>query len=483
MLIVLVDDDLANTEFLARALTGHEVHSFTDPREARDFCTGQQFDLIIADQRMPFLTGIELVREIRSVRGSFVAIVLSAYTATDDLVEAVNSNLIYRYLVKPVTPEEVAQNALEAGELLAAQRTRSQVEETLRMTNATLRRENLALREGGRLRIDEMVAFHPAMLRLKELARLFAAAERPVLITGETGTGKELLARAIHELSPRGDRPFIVINSSSLPESLIESELFGFRRGAFTGAVNHKPGFFSLAEGGTLFLDEIGDLPQPAQAKLLRVLQFGTFYPLGGVAELSVSVRLISASNRDLRDMVSRGLFRKDLYYRIAGLELSIPPLRDRREDILPIMEAVACARSFALPPLAPDARERILSHAFPGNAREIENLVERLHLVCQAHRIPLITAVLVDELLPGEGAPAAVAAAPGPAGSPAPAPSGPGDPGLQAQLGRLEREIIVRTLRDFDHNISRAARALGLSRQGLRKKIERHGLGSGRST
>jgi two-component system, NtrC family, response regulator HupR/HoxA len=469
MLIVLVDDVAANNEFLARALAGYETRSYTDPRQALDFCTTADFDLIIADQKMPHLNGIELISKIRAQRNSFIALIVSAYTDTDDLVDAVNSNIIFRYVVKPFTPEAIVEHVQAAMDCLALRREKEDSEASLRQSNASLREENRRLRGERRPVLDEIVGLHPSMIRLKERARLYASGVKPVLITGETGTGKELLARALHELSDRSEGPFIVVNSATLPDSLIESELFGFRRGAFTGAMEHKPGLFSVAEGGTLFLDEIGELPLPAQAKLLRVLQFGTFYPVGGVAEVSVSVRLVSASNKDLREACSRGEFRKDLYYRIAGLELSIPPLRERAEDIPLIFDAVASARPLVLPQLAAEAKEMLLQHAFPGNVRELENLVEKLHLHCRAHGQKIVTAELLAEMLTERGP------ARGPAGERAAVGRHFGS--LHGELSSREREIIVAVLADTKGNISRAARALGLSRQGLRNKIARHGL------
>jgi len=476
--IVLVDDEPANGEYMTRILSNYRVRSFTDPRAAFEFCSSTDFDILIADQKMPYLTGIDLATRLREVHSSHLAIIVSGYTDSDDLVDAVNSNVIHKYIVKPFSADVLLRHVRGAEDALRIERDRLSVESLLTETNAKLLQENERLRGDGRSVLDSFVGHDPVVTELKRLVAQYALSDRPVLISGETGTGKELLARAIHALSPRHQKPFIAINAASVPESLFESELFGYKRGAFAGADSQKSGIVALAHGGTLFLDEVGELPTQAQSKLLRVLQFGTFFPVGGTVEETVDVRMISATNRDLRNPDGYP-FRRDLFYRIATLELQIPPLRERTGDILPLFRSIAASRSLIIPELSEEAAAVLGSHPFPGNVRELEGAVERLSLHCAAHGLPVISGSLMREALGGRGvalspARAALGRAEVPPRAPVAAPAGSG---LRARIEAIERDMIEDALRSNGANLSKAARSLGLSRQGLRNKMARYNI------
>jgi transcriptional regulator with GAF, ATPase, and Fis domain len=305
-----------------------------------------------------------------------------------------------------------------------------------------------------------------------KLATQVASAETTVLLLGESGTGKEVIARYIHRASPRADKPFVALNCAALPEQLLESELFGFERGAFTGANQAKPGQIELAAGGVLFLDEVAEMSLSAQAKFLRVLQEREFKRLGGTRNITADVRVIAATNRDLRVAIERGTFREDLYYRLQVFEIPLPPLRERPEDILPLSQAFLAdlSRGFTRPPagVSREARERLLAYPWPGNVRELRNILERAAILSEGG---LITAEHVT--IPPPRA-AAVPSAAGVAADPAPvAAGGP----LEGGLMGAERVMIEKALKDARNNKSKAARALGLTRTQLYVRLRRHGI------
>ncbi len=489
MRIVVVDDEPANNEYVARVLSNFDTVCFDNPSEALTYCTEAPFDILITDQRMPKISGIELARRIRYVRNDFAVLVISAYTDSDDLIDAVNSNVIYKYIVKPFSPEVLLQNVHRTEEYLDLQREKERLEQLLRHENARLTIENRRLQRQSSQILDQFVGYHPSILRLKELVSIYARSDQPILLTGETGTGKELIARAIHSLSPRADRPFVPINCSALPDNLLESELFGYEKGAFTGADAKKPGLFRTADGGTIFLDEIADLPLKFQPKVLRVIQFGTFYPIGSTTEQHVDVRIVSATNRDIRSAVDNEGFRSDLFYRISGLEVKIPPLREHIDDVLPILNSIIVKNNIRLPPLTDDAKRALASHRFPGNVRELENIVEKLRLVAQSYRLESVTEELVTEaMIDGVGKKIFEKAPPNssPRGSlieedgisTTTGDSAPLD--IQKYVDDIEKRIIGSYLNATGGNISKTARLLSMSRQGLRNKLKRYGM-SGR--
>ena len=348
--------------------------------------------------------------------------------------------------------------------------------------NARLLSENKILKEKSSSSLDSFIGYHPLILKLKEKAVIYAGSDQPVLITGETGTGKELMARAIHLISARSGNQFLAINCSAISEHLLESELFGHEKGSFTGAIGKKKGLLKTADKGTLFLDEIGDFPFSLQAKVLRVVQFGTFYPVGSNVEEKVDVRILSATNVNLLQAIDKEKFRKDFYYRINSLHLDIPPLRERTDDILHIMDAIVAQSDIILPILSEKARKTIREYNFPGNVRELENFVEKLNLYCKAHKpLEISESVVLDFLeedlrmyyknpvepqnqqmediddIPLRNQTSVI--------------------NLQQYLSKEESSIINKYLNDYKWNISKTARALSLSRQGLKNKIKRYKL------
>ncbi len=486
MIIVLVDDEPSITTLYAKILSDHEIHSFNDPSEALDFAQNNHFDLLIADQRMPHLTGLELIAQLNGSYHEkedrdFIAVVVSAYTDSDELVDAVNSQAIYQYLVKPIHPNQLRQAVFQAQELLQKRRERIRMQRELKEQNRRLQSENELLRTRSSS-LDSFVGFHPETIRLKERVKMFAISENPVLVMGETGTGKELVARAIHELSPRKDKAFVVVNCSAFSPQLLESELFGHVKGAYTGAVSAKQGILETADGGTLFLDEIGDFPVEFQSKILRFIQFGTFIPVGGVSERSVDVRLVSATNRQLYNAVENGHFRQDLYYRLNTLTLAIQPLRSRPQDIIPIMEEIAIREGYTLPEFEAGVRETLLQYPFYGNVRELEAFVEKIMLQDRQWPIKKITPRVVQELLIEDGYVYQHQSSDKPGTDMLdsqividPSLRNNGKIDLPGAIADIEQKIIEQHLQIYNYNISRTAESLNLSRQGLKNKMKRY--------
>ncbi len=469
MHICIVDDVRENAELVERVLSSYRTTTFSDAISALEYIQTNPVDMLIADQKMPSMTGLELIRRAREVSKDIVAIVVSAYTDTEDLIAAVNSNTVYRYLVKPFSIEELRNTVASARVRLERTRTQQRLNSELAIQNRLLLEENDSLRAGSQPILDLFAGGDPAMAKIKELALLYALSDEPVLITGETGTGKELLARVIHHFSPRRDRPFVVINCSNLGEYLLESTLFGHAKGAFTGADRDKRGLVEDAHTGTLFLDEIGDLPEHIQPKLLRFLQFQTFTPVGSNEEHSVDVRVVSATNKKLRDMTDVGGFRADLYFRLNTFQIHLPPLRHRRQDLIPIMRRIARARGMELPPVTDDARRFLQERSFPGNVRELQNIVGRLMLMLHqqpADRIThhLLSIAVSDEPLTGSDSEISIRI---------PAPGEQMD--IHATVAAVERRLVEAVLEQEQGNISSTARRLGLSRQGLRNKLRTH--------
>lgn len=472
MKILIVDDEAANVEYLNRVLKGYETREFTDPGEALKSFSKQPTDIVIADQKMPGYTGIETIKEMRKRQDDFIGIIVSAYTDIPDLVEAVNSNIIYKYIVKPFSPDTLKQHVKRAIEALELRRENS------RLTKA-LQKENIELRNLTQNPLEAFIGFHPAVEKVKELARMYANSDFPVLISGETGTGKELIARAIHTLSVRSAKKFIAVNCSAFSEQLLESELFGYKKGAFTGAVKDKKGFILEAAGGTLFLDEIGDFPYALQAKVLRFIQFGTFYPVGSTEEEYVDVRIVSATNQNLKERVLKKTFRSDLLFRINALSITIPPLRERKSDILYILESLAVRRGINLPDFTEGSKQLLLDYSFPGNVRELESILEKIHLHSETHKSELISEEFLFECIqprrkeksgenhfiidvPGGGEDFSFS--------------------LQNYLDEIERKIILKYFEKNNYNITRTADEVGVSRQGLKNKFRRYGIPFGNS-
>jgi DNA-binding NtrC family response regulator len=447
---VLVVDDEKNIQLtLSRALTmeGYVVETASGGREALEKIAALPVDVVVMDVRMPDLDGLAVLEKAREARPELPVVIMSGHGSIETVRSAFKLGA-FDYLEKPIT---------EKDKLLVAVRNALSLRD-LREENARLRRE-----AGPR----EMIGGGAAMQRLFELVRRTAPSEGRVLVTGENGTGKELVARALHESSRRKDRPFVKLNCAAVPAELIESELFGHERGAFTGAVAARKGKFELADGGTLFLDEVGDMPAAMQAKVLRVLQEGEFERVGGGQTLEVDVRVVAATNKDLRAEVEAGRFREDLYYRLNVVPIHAPPLRERREDVPELAArflAEACERNGRKPMrLARDAVLALQAHDWPGNVRELRNLVERLAILCDGPDISQddVAAVLPDARRPRTDRFRAGAS-------------------FHDLVEEAEREIILGALDAQHDNVSDTARALGLERSHLYKKMRALGVKRG---
>jgi len=465
--ICIVDDVEQNGELMRRVLSHYDTVLFTDPVRALEHMRGNAVDILVTDQKMPGMSGLDLIRGVRALNKDLISIVVSAYTDSEDLVGAVNSNLVFRYLVKPFSIQELRDTVTSAVARLERRRTERRMSAELAIQNRLLIEENDTLRAGSQPILDLFAGGDPAMAKIKELALLYALSDEPVLITGETGTGKELLARIVHHFSPRRDRPFVAVNCSNLGEHLLESTLFGHARGAFTGADREKAGLVQDAHEGTLFLDEIGDLPAHLQPKMLRFIQFQTFTPVGANRERHVDVRIVSATNQNLRRMTEAGSFRSDLFYRLNTFQIHLPPLRQRKQDIVPIMRRIARARGSELPPVTDEARAYLEQHDFPGNARELQSIVQRLLLRIHHEHVDEITRQVLSEALAGDLRSAASDDVV------VPIPRRGESINLHAVIADVERAVIRAVLAQEDGNISQTARRLGLSRQGLRNKIQ----------
>ena len=363
--ILIVDDDPSLREFLEIFFLneGYGVICASNGSEALKLLGNEDVALVLTDMKMPEMNGLELLKCIKESHPGLPVIVITAFASLESAVEAMNEGA-WDYLPKPFQLEEV----------------REVVEKALSSTNTPQGLESDPVTKIHRL--DQMVAKSPAMVKVFQLISRAAASPSSVLITGESGTGKELVARAVHNLSPRNAKPFVTLNCGGIPENLLESELFGYVKGAFTGAAADKKGLFEAADQGTIFLDEIGELPMPLQAKLLRVVQEKSFTPLGSSREIAVDVRIVAATNRNMEEEVMKGNFREDLYYRLNVINIHIPPLRERPEDI-PLLvqyflEKYSEQNGKSVQGISSFAMQALLQYPFPGNVRELENIIER---------------------------------------------------------------------------------------------------------
>jgi DNA-binding NtrC family response regulator len=449
--IAVVDDEALIREWVSEQLrtAGYAVRCAEDGQAALQLVEEVAPALMVLDLRLPDVSGLELLQRLRDIDRDLVVIMVTAYGEIETAVAAVKAGA-YQFLEKPVDLNELLvmiNKALEA---------------------RNLRQQVAALQQQHRWQFAnvELVGRSSAMRVIADTVEKLARSESAtVLLQGESGTGKDLIARAIHARSPRSDRPFLAINCTALPENLVESELFGHERGAFTDARERKKGLAELADGGTLFLDEIGDMPPGAQAKLLRFLEDSKFKRLGGMTDVRVDVRVIAATNRDLEAAVSKASFRSDLYYRLKVVPLRLPPLRERPEDITPL--ALYFLHQLAQdlrrdPPRLADATLRIFeAYRWPGNARELRNVLERLLILedteeIRPEHLPTeMTASTVNESfedpvqLPPEG----------------------------TDLEQIERSLLRQALARTDGNVTAAARLLGVTRDTLRYRLDKHGL------
>jgi two-component system, NtrC family, response regulator HydG len=457
--LLVVDDDRAILTLIGTiALAeGFDVATTVSGEDAMKQLRERPSDLVLVDLRMPGITGLDVLKALREANPRVKVVLMTGFGTIDTAVEAVKLGAM-DFLTKPFDLPRLRQ-------LLATVRE-----------EAEQRRAVLAL-EGDvaqRLEFCGMVGRGAAIQEVFGLIRRLAPHVRTALITGETGTGKELVARALHKLGPRSAKRFITVNCSAVVETLFESELFGHMRGAFTGATDHKAGLFELADGGTLFLDEVGELPPAVQAKLLRVLEEGEVQRVGSLEPRKVDVRLVAATNRDLRAEVAAGRFRNDLYYRLNIVEIKLPPLRDRREDI-PYLTA-AFIRNFSqrfnkpLVGLTPGAEKMLGEARWDGNVRQLRNVIERACILAEADFVTEsdLAGSMLEQMQTAPLAAVRTDAAPGPGGI---------HGGSPAPLAEIERDHIVRTLQQVKGNKAVAARLLGISRRAFYRQLERHGL------
>jgi two-component system response regulator AtoC len=430
--ILVVEDDRNLRRVLCAMLAreGYDVSEAPDGAAAAEWLSRRRADALVTDIRMPKMDGLALFRHCRGRYVELPVILITAYGRIEDAVEAMRAGA-FDYISKPFDEAEI-----------------------LRVVGSAVAASAAAEREGASAPASEwfgMVGRSPAWIEVRKVIEKAAASPFSVLITGETGTGKELVARAIHRISSRRDGPFLKINGATIPPALWEAEMFGYERGAFTGAVQSKPGRFELADGGTFFLDEVGEVPFAAQAKLLRVLEDREFERVGGVKTFTTDVRLICASNRDLKRDTERGRFREDLYYRVNGIPIHLPPLRERREDLAPLAEfflARTCRELGAGPKrIAPGTLESLERYPWPGNIRELENAVARAVALSDGEEIA------AAELCFG------LADAEGPTGT-----ATPDEVRFHDSVREHKRAILRRAISKAGGNKTRAAEILGLS-------------------
>ena len=450
MKILVIDDDQGLRRSLSLILDegGHGVVVAANGADGLAVAKNEKPDLILCDVRMPQMDGLEFLERYRQEEGGALVIMMTAYGGIDLAVKAMVAGA-YDYIPKPFGADEILLTIRKAEE-----------REHLRAEVGRLRAEVRAER-----RVGDIIARSPGMIRALEVAGKVAPHRSPVLLTGESGTGKELMARYIHRESDRADRPFVPVNCGAIPETLLESEFFGYMRGAFTGADRDKAGLFEAAEGGTLFLDEVGELPTSLQVKLLRALQDGEVRRLGGTETTTVNVRIVAATNRDLEAAVHAGDFRQDLYYRLAVIPIHLPPLRERTEAIPDLthhlLERLRERLNLKVESVSPGAMKALLAYAWPGNIRELENVLEQAVVLSEGD-------TLDEDSLSGRLRGADVVIEPGYASD---------DLSVKRRGAELERRLIKRALERTGGNRSKAAGLLELSPRALRYKIQDYGL------
>ncbi|AWV02911.1 sigma-54-dependent Fis family transcriptional regulator [Burkholderia sp. JP2-270] len=472
--VLVVDDELRAQETIRRVLDEEfEVLTASSADEARAILQQHPVAVILCDQRMPERTGVDFLCEVREMWPDTVRIIVSGYTDSEDIVAGINHAGIHRFVLKPWMPDHLLHTVRQAAEAQSLQQDMHRLDLELRGSVPLLRQrshEKLA-RVQSTFGFDTIVRSPGSPLDpICTLAAKLARYDLSILIHGESGTGKELLARAVHYASPRAAGPFVVENCAAVADTLLESELFGHKRGSFTGAVHDHVGLFQRANGGTIFLDEIGDTSLAFQVRLLRVLQEGEVRPVGATRAVPVDVRVIAATHRDLEREVEAGRFREDLYYRIATATLALPPLRERTGDLVPIAHKLlqAIGEHESRPTrlgFARDALAVLLGYPWPGNIRELRNEIYRA------------VALSDDDLIRADAFSAKVMR--GQSGAAARAPEAPVSAAgtLQERLDAMEAMLIKEALLRHRWNKTRAASELGLSRAGLRQKMQRFGL------
>ncbi|MEO8411382.1 MAG: sigma-54 dependent transcriptional regulator [Propionivibrio sp.] len=438
---MVIDDEADIRELLDLTLArmGLAADCAGSVAEARDFLQREHYSLCLTDMRLPDGEGLDIVRLIAAEYGEIPVAVITAYGSADNAVAALKAGA-FDYLAKPVALDHLR----------------------------TLIKSALNLPQGGGLKdavppgqeaVGQLVGVSPAICGVREMIAKLARSQAPVYVSGESGSGKELAARSIHRQSARQAAPFVPVNCGAIPENLMESEFFGYRKGAFTGADSDRDGFFQAAHGGTLFLDEVADLPLAMQVKLLRAIQEKKVRKVGSASEEPVDVRIVSATHRVLMACVDAGTFRQDLYYRLNVIELKVPTLRERREDIPLLVDVLLARISGASPPrLTPEAIAALRDYSYPGNVRELENILERATALCVDGQVSLGDLQLVSDRVDNDGF------------------ESQGET-LDDHMNRVERQSIIEALAKTGFNRTAAARLLGVTFRSLRYRIERLGI------
>jgi DNA-binding NtrC family response regulator len=461
--LLIVDDEPEMVENLTRILRreGYRCLSTTDPKKALDLLESQRPDLLLTDLKMPELDGMDLLRRAHAVDPTLPVIVITAFSTIESAVAAIKEGA-FDYLPKNFSMDQL----------------RVSVERALRQRSLQVENRNLRQQLETTFRFESLLGRSPAMTRVFELVKKAARSDANILVQGESGTGKELIARAIHANSPRASRPFVPVDCASLPEQLLESELFGHEKGAFTGAVKTKAGLTETAEGGTLFLDELGEMPLGLQAKLLRALQERQIRRVGGTSLIDIDVRLVSATNRDLRATAAKGEFREDLYYRVNVIAIALPPLRDRAGDVR--LLAYAFLERYGrrrLRAIDDEAMAALEGYRWPGNVRELQNVIERACALAEADRMRI--ADLPDYVIGGASAPlgAASTGAPDLEAARSAAHGLPLKDAKEQWMSVLEASYLRDLLAKHDGNVSAAAKSAEIDRKTFHRLINKYRL------
>ena len=454
--VLIFDDDPDSLSSIAAALRrdGYEVHPFADPKEGLAVLASRGGDVVLTDLKMPGITGLEVVRRVVRENPGIPVVVVTAFGTVESAVEAVRAGAS-DYLLKPVGIPQLRAAVFKASK----ERSKNVELEKKDREIRRLREERDRKRGVGRIIADSR--------KMEEVIRkihMVAQTRMNVLILGESGTGKELVARAIHDQSPRGEMPFLPINCAAITESLLESELFGHEKGAFTGAVATRQGLMEIAEGGTLFLDEVGEMSLSLQVKLLRAIEQKEIIRVGGSEVIRVDVRIIAATNQDLKAKVAGKTFREDLFYRLNVFNISVPPLRERREDIPKLaghfLSEIAGENQITPKRLSAGVRIALIAYRWPGNVRELRNAMETASLVAKGETIEWgdLPQEILENILP-------------------PSPSGPIPLPSPRTLEEIEREAVVAALLKTDGNKTQAAKMLGIGLRTLQRKVKEYGI------
>jgi two-component system response regulator PilR (NtrC family) len=454
--ILVVDDEESIREFLEIMLKkeGYEITLAEDGQKAKDLLTKKTFDMIISDLQMPHVTGIELLKHVKEVSPEIVFMMITAFGTTETAVEAMKMGA-YDYITKPFKIDEVRLN----------------IQNALRSRNLEVENRSLKKELVKEYSFQNMVGNSQAMHQIFDLIKRVSQTPTNVLITGESGTGKEVVAKAIHYNGPLKDRPFVTVNCGAIPENLMESEMFGHKKGSFTGAVTDKAGLFEVADGGTLFLDEVGELPLTIQVKLLRAIQERVIRRVGATEDMKIEVRIIAATNRNLEEMVQKGTFRQDLFYRLNVINIRTPSLRDRRDDV-PLLANHFLKKynerlNKNIGGISTEAMEILKKYDYPGNVRELENLIERTVALEGG-------AMILPESLP----PMVNTSSGRKMASSNEIEIGDDGVDLDKVMGQIEKELLIKAIHSAGGVKKRAAKLLHISFRSMRYRIEKYNLG-----